>query len=183
MNAIQASRRDLDTTWHSPPSVKGAAILLVEWRTTRRRSTLYIVGSYYAPMTDTQARAALVREKLRVDHDVLFAEIVERASGVLRLSDGGDLHPNPDALARMGVRQKVELFLLARYLAQAGSLLDSASATDEEVARFFGSKVQEIQKRAHDLRKDGLIELVDKGTYKLTEGRISEVLRELGVGS
>ena len=132
-------------------------------------------------MTDPEARATLVREKLLIDRNASFAETVEKARNLLRLDDRGNLHPTPDALHRMGARQKVELYLLGRHLGHAGKLADSDVATDEQVARFFGMKVLEVQKRIHDLRKDGLIELVEKGTYRLTEGRITEVLRDLGV--
>lgn len=131
-------------------------------------------------MADSEMRATLVREKLVVDSDATFAETVDKARNLLRLDDRGGLHPNPELLRRMGSRQKVELYILGRYLGHAGKLTDSDSATDEQIARFFGMKVLDVQKRIHDLKHDGRIELVEKGTYRLTEGRVGEVLRDLG---
>lgn len=124
-------------------------------------------------------RVDLVREKLVVNKDHLFAETVEKSQKFLRLDEGGGIHLDGKTAA-MGTKQKVELFLLGRYLAKEGGLLESDAGEDEEIARYFGLKVQEVQKRAHDLKAAGKIESIGAGTYRLTEGRIGEVLDDLG---
>lgn len=131
-------------------------------------------------VAESESRAALVREKLLVDRNAAFAEVVEQSRPLLRLDESGGIHPNREALSRMGGRQKLELFLLGRYLGKAGSLVETDSASDAEMAEFLGMKVQEVQKRAHDLKSMGRIAAVEPGVYRLTEGRVSEVLRDLG---
>lgn len=115
-----------------------------------------------------------------MDRAAAFADIVDRSSKVLHVDDSGGLHPDPAALTGMGARQKLEMFLLGRYLSHAGGLAETDRASDEEIGRFFGMKVHEVQKRAHDLKNLGRIESVEPGVYRVTEGRLSELLRDLG---
>jgi hypothetical protein len=115
---------------------------------------------------------------LVVKKDHLFAETVEKSQRLLRLDESGGMHIDP-GVAGMGAKQKLELFLLGRYLAKEGGLTPSDTATDQEIARFFGLKLPEVQKRAHDLKNAGKI-TIEAGAYRLTDGRIGEVLRDLG---
>lgn len=124
-------------------------------------------------------RADLVREKLIITKDQLFAEIVAKAKDLFRLDEAGGLHINR-GVDDKGTKFKVELFLLARYLSKEGGLVQSAGASADEIARFFGLTPQEVQKRAHDLKQVGKIEADGAGVYHLTEGRIREVLEDLG---
>lgn len=130
-------------------------------------------------MPDGPDRATIVRQKLLVDRHEAFQGVVSRAEKVLRLDDTGGIHPSMD-LAKLGARQKVCLFLLGRYLASVAGLADHDTATDHEISKFFGMKVLEVQKRAHDLKAIGRIEQVSSGVYRLTETRASEILSDLG---
>jgi hypothetical protein len=130
-------------------------------------------------MDESQDRVALVREKLLVDKDAAFRETVDRASRVIKLDEKGQIHPQVDP-SRFGAKQKIELLLLGRYLAHAGGLLVKPTVSDVEITEHFGLKIAEVQKRISDLKKSGKIIQTDGREYRLTDGRIGEVLMDLG---
>jgi biotin operon repressor len=125
-------------------------------------------------------RRELVRKVLLVDEEEAFRQAVERAAKVLKLDQAGRIHPQMD-LTNLGVKQKAELLLLGRYLAHAGGIADQNAVEAEEIAKHFGVKLIEVQKRLHDLKKAGKVISTDEGGYQLTEGRLPEVLSDLGV--
>lgn len=131
-------------------------------------------------MQEPDARAKLVRDQLLIDQDAIFEDTVDKARNILRLDENGRPHPQTD-LSKYGAKQKIEWFLVGRYLGSAAKLVASDTAGDQEMAKFFGLPIQEVQKRVHDLKAAGKLEAVEPGTYRLTEARLSEVLRDLGV--
>jgi len=130
-------------------------------------------------MSESEKRAALVKEKLLVDKAGVFLDVVERASRVLKLDEKGQIHPQVDP-SRLGAKQKIELLLLGRYLAHAGGLADKPTLTGEDITAHFGLKTAEFQKRIHDLKQSGKVIQDKDREYRLTEGRIGEVLTDLG---
>jgi hypothetical protein len=130
-------------------------------------------------MPESEERAALVQQKLLVDKAGVFREVVERASHVLKLDEKGQVHPQVD-LSGFGAKQKIELLLLGRYLAHAGGLVEKPTLTAEEITAHFGLKTAEFQKRIHDLKQSGKVLQNEGREYRLTEGRIGEVLTDLG---
>jgi hypothetical protein len=111
----------------------------------------------------------------------VFTEVVERASQVLMLDEKGQVHPRVDP-SRFGAKQKIELLLLGRYLAHAGGLVDKPTLNGEEITAHFGLKTGEFQKRIHDLKQSGKVLQGEGREYRIAEGRIAEVLTDLGVG-
>ena len=131
------------------------------------------------PEPERTDRASLVRDRLVLSQDAIFAETVTKAERVLRLDEEGGIHPVVE-ISSLGNKQKIELVLLGKYLGKAGKLHDKDTVSDDEIARFLGLTVREVQKRVHDLRASGRIESVGEGSYRVTEGRLKELLRDLG---
>lgn len=129
--------------------------------------------------TPARDRAEMVREKLVIDDDMAFEAELAKSVQVLKLDSKGGIHPVAP-LSSFANRQKIELVLLGRRMAHAGGLLASDAATDSEVAKFLGLSVREVQKRAHDLRVLGRIEALGDGSYRIVDGRVQEVLADLG---
>lgn len=124
-------------------------------------------------------RAAVVRQHLVRSRDELFEEAVQKASKLLTLDDQGAIHPLID-VSELGNKEKVELFLLARFLANEGGLLQSSFATSAEVSTFFGIDATEVQRRAHDLKNEGKVEVGGRGKYRASPGRTRDILKDLG---
>lgn len=127
-----------------------------------------------------KSRSVLVRETLLLDDSSAFAEELAKAGQVLRLDSKGGVHPTID-LSKYSNRQKIELVLLGKRMACIGEILKEDTAEDSEIAKYLGIPLREVQKRAHDLRAMGRIEATSAGLYRLVEGRVLEILRDLGV--
>ena|SRR6266508_4454722 len=130
-------------------------------------------------MTDEDEQAKRVREKLLVNDEVLFEELLGKASKLFRLDEQGNPHPLL-VLEKLSGKKRAEFFLLARHLAKVGKLRDKDTASDKEMSAFLGITAEEAQKRASDLKGEGKVEVPERGAYRLVPGRISDVLRDLG---
>lgn len=133
-----------------------------------------------APDAMGRSPAELVRERLVVQDDVDFEDQLAKSETLFKLDSKGNVHPAMDT-SKLANRQKIELILLGKRMARIGELVSDDTAKDSEMARFLGVSLREIQKRAHDLRVSGRIESVSPGSYRLVDGRVGEVLRDLGV--
>ncbi len=131
-------------------------------------------------MVDEDEQAKVVREKLLVTNDTLFRDIVGKAAKLFQLNEQGDPHPLVD-LSKMSSKKRVEFFLVARHLANLGKLKDKNTASDTEMAGFLGISAEEAQKRASDLKGEGKVEVPERREYRLVQGRVNDVMRDLGV--
>lgn len=123
-------------------------------------------------------RSKLVRERLVVQRDEIFRQTVEQASKILKLDEHGGIHPVVD-ISRLTNKQRVELFLLGRLLAYEGKLLEQPGSSGDEIARFFGMDQVEVGRRISDLKNEGKVEVLNRGEYRLIEGRLPEVLSDV----
>lgn len=130
--------------------------------------------------TPGKDRATRVRERLLIDDDAVFEDELAKSSRILRLDSKGGVHAVGD-LSKLANRQKIELVLLGRRMARIGGFLGDDITKDQDISKFLGIPVREVQKRAHDLRVMGRIEALGEGSYRLAEGRVPEVLRDLEV--
>ncbi len=131
-------------------------------------------------MSDLDEQAKLVREKLLVTDDVLFQELVGEAAKLFRLDEKGNPHPLVD-ITKLSSKKRVEFYLISQHLAGLGKLKGTTTATDKEMSAFLGIPPEEVQRRASDLKGEGKVEVPERGEYKLVPGRITDVLRDLGV--
>jgi hypothetical protein len=123
-------------------------------------------------------RKQLVRERLLISRDQVFQETLAKASKLFQLDETGVLHPRID-LAKKSNRTKIELFILARYLAHEGGIAKERFSSVTEIATFFGIDPKEVGTRASELKVEGKIKSESRGCYSLAEGRVSEVLADL----
>jgi len=114
-----------------------------------------------------------------VRSEAAFEELLGKAENLLRLDEDGNPRPQVE-LARCSNKRKVDYFLLARHLAKIGKLRESDLASDKEIAGFFGFQATEAQRRAFDLKREGKVEAVGRGEYRLVPGRVHDVLKDLG---
>lgn len=130
-------------------------------------------------MSDGDEKARLVREKLLVTGDVLFQKLLGEAGRLFQLDEAGDPHPLVE-LPKLSSKKRVEFFLVARHLANIGRLNQKNTASYKEMAAFLGISAEEAQRRASDLKREGKVEVPERGEYKLVPGRVADVLRDLG---
>jgi hypothetical protein len=131
-------------------------------------------------MTGDDERAEKVRKQLMVTEDQVFQEMLTKAEKLLRLDEKGRIHPRVK-VSELGNKQKVELYLVGRYLGKAGRLTSDDTAKANEIAQYFGVDVVEVQRRTSDLKGEGKIESPARGSYRLVLGRIAEIFKDLGV--
>ena len=130
-------------------------------------------------MKDDEEQAKIVRDRLVVNDEAFFGELVGEASKLFRLDENGDPHPKVE-LTKISAKKRVEFYLVARHLANIGKLKEKTTASDKEMAAFLGITAEEAQRRASDLKREGKVEVPERGEYKLVAGRIGDVLRDLG---
>ncbi|HYT16864.1 MAG TPA: hypothetical protein VEO18_01290 [Thermoplasmata archaeon] len=122
--------------------------------------------------------AKMVRDRLVVPKEQVFADVVGKAEKWFQLDERG----NPRLLveiSRFTDRPRVELFLLSRHLAGIGELRENDVATPEEISGFCGLKVKTVHNRLGELKTEGKVESPSRGQYRLVSGRMRDILRDL----
>jgi len=130
------------------------------------------------PDMTEEDRANLVKEALLVSDDDVFKEALEKAKGIMRLDDKGRLFPKV-TLKDLSNKQKVELYIVSRYLAKLGGLIPDDAVSAREIGAFTGLDKEEVSRRGSDLRGEGKVDSPKPGSYKFVPGRVLEALSEI----
>jgi hypothetical protein len=122
--------------------------------------------------------AKLIRSELVVNSDQVLKEAVGRAKRILVLDETGGVHFR-FGKAMAGHRTLILVYLLGQKLAQWGRLSDVDTVDAQRLSKFAGASTAVVRARTSDLKSEGLIEAGSRGSWKLSEARISDVLSEL----
>ena len=122
-----------------------------------------------------------ILEPLLIDELDTLRELVKRAEKLLRINKHtGDL---VILIPRETLSQKdlIALHIAARYFAFKLGLTSTDSITIEELKKKTGINSDKlIAARVSDLRKEGVVEFVKKGVYRISLPNLVKYLDQLG---
>lgn len=121
-----------------------------------------------------------ILERLLIDELKALEEIVQRAEKVLRINK----HTGEAVILlpreKLSKKDLIALQVIARYFAFKLGLVTTDNITISEIMERTGIQdAKVISARLSDLRKDGILEQVEHGKYRVSVPNLSRYLDEL----
>lgn len=123
-----------------------------------------------------------VLKKMLIDEDAVFERLVDRASNLFKIDKSGDiifLISKP----RLTHRQAIALVSLGRYFAAELGILDTDIVTSDDLLGYLDTDKKTITARLADLKKEGVVQSVERGTFRVSILGINKILDELETDS
>ena len=119
-----------------------------------------------------------VLKRILIDEDAVFERLVDRASNLFKIDKSGDiifLIPK----ARLTHRQTIALVSLGRYFAAELGILEMDTVTSDDLSAYMDTDKRTITARLADLKKEGVVQSVERGTFRVSILGINKILDEL----
>lgn len=119
-----------------------------------------------------------VLKKILIDEDALFERLVERASKFFKIDKSGNmvfLIPTP----QMTQRQTIALISLGHYFATELGILETDTVTAESFLPYVDTDRKAVSARLADLRKEAVVQNVERGAFRVSVLGIGKILDEL----
>ena len=123
-----------------------------------------------------------ILKKMLIDEEAVFERLVDRASNLFKIDKSGDiifLIPK----SRLTHRQSIALVLLGRYFAAELGILETDTMTSGDLSPYIDTDKKSITARLADLKKESVIQSVERGTFRVSILGISKILDELETDS
>ncbi len=119
-----------------------------------------------------------IYEELLIDKTKRAKALVEKAKGILGIDkDTGE----PLILvsrSKLTDRLLISLYLCGKYFASELGLVESPSATLEELSKKLGISKAVISARITELKREGKIRMINRGEYAVIFSMIGSILDE-----
>lgn len=129
-------------------------------------------------MTDETINADLIREKLVVSQEDIFSNLLDRIQHYIILDSIGDVHFRIDK-RQLNQRTAIALYLVGKFFAHKADLVENPEASLEKLAAFINTDEKTVSSRLSELRKDGKVQQVSRGHYRVNYIQIENILDEL----
>lgn len=119
-----------------------------------------------------------ILRKMLIDEDAMFERLVERAGELFKIDKSGNivfLIPT----SRLTHRQTIALVSLGRYFAAELGILEADTVTSDTFLPYVDTDKKTISARLADLKKEGVVQSVERGTFRVSILGIGKVLDEL----
>jgi len=119
-----------------------------------------------------------VLQKMLIDEDAMFERLVERASKLFKIDKSGNvvfLIPT----SQLTQRQTIALVALGRYFAAELGVLESDTVTASALLPYVDTDKKGISARLADLKKEGIVQNVERGAFRISILGIGKILDEL----
>ena len=119
-----------------------------------------------------------VLKKMLIDEDAVFERLVDRASNLFKIDKSGNiifLIPK----SRLTHRQSIALVLLGRYFAAELDILETDTMTSSDLSPYVNTDKKSITARLADLKKEGVVQSIERGTFRVSILGINKILDEL----
>ena len=119
-----------------------------------------------------------VLKKMLIDEDAMFERLVERASRFFKIDKSGNvvfLIPT----SRLIQRQTIALVSLGHYFATELGIMETDIVTAESLLPYVDTDKKAISARLADLKKEGVIQSVERGAFRVSILGIGKILDEL----
>ena len=119
-----------------------------------------------------------ILKKLLIDEEAMFERLVERAAKLFKIDRSGNivfLTPT----SQLTHRQTIALVSLGRYFAVELGILEVDTATADNFLPYVDTDKKAISARLADLRKEGVVQSVERGKFHVSILGIGKILDEL----
>jgi len=120
-------------------------------------------------------------QRLVLDEDAVFEDLVGRSENMIRIDKLGNVVFLVPANKRT-LRQTIALVLLGRHFAAELGIVDSDTMTAEEMTPCVGADTKSITARLAELKKDSVVQAVDRGVFHISILGAAKVLAEIEQG-
>jgi hypothetical protein len=123
-----------------------------------------------------------VLKKMLIDEDAVFERLVDRASNLFKIDKSGDiifLIPK----SQLTHRQTIALVSLGRYFAAELGIFETDTVTSDGLSAYMNTDKRTITARLADLKKEGVVQSVERGTFRVSILGINKILDELETDS
>ena len=123
-----------------------------------------------------------VLKKMLIDEDAVFERLVDRASNLFKIDKSGDiifLIPK----SQLTHRQTIALVSLGRYFAAELGIFETDTVTSDDLSAYMNTDKRTITARLADLKKEGVVQSVERGTFRVSILGINKILDELETDS
>lgn len=119
----------------------------------------------------------LIRRKLVVDESQIQERLLEQVAEHLSIDSGGNVHLHDPG--RYIHRDALALHLLGRRYAKDAGLAPTDAMEVSALAAAVGIDAKVAAARLGDLRAEGKVESVERGTYRIVMARAAQVLADV----
>jgi hypothetical protein len=123
-----------------------------------------------------------ILRKLLIDEEALFERLVERAGKLFKIDKSGNIVFLIPA-SQLTHRQTIALVSLGRYFAAELGILEADTASADSFLPYVDTDKKTISARLADLRKEGVVQSIERGKFRVSILGISKILDELEAGS
>jgi CRP-like cAMP-binding protein len=120
--------------------------------------------------------------KMLIDEDAMFERLVERASKLFKIDKTGNVIFLTPA-SQLTQRQAIALVTLGRYFAAELGVVESDTVTADALLPYVDTDKKGISARLADLKKEGVVQNVERGAFRISILGISKILDELEADS
>ena len=126
-------------------------------------------------MTDIKRK---IREAMVVRREEVNERLLEKIKGYVSFSEGGETHFEKD-LAPLNQRERFLFYLIAKWFSHQGELISSDAASYDELVDFFQVSRGTVQGRLSELSRQGIVEKVSSGSYRIKYVKIENILNSI----
>lgn len=119
-----------------------------------------------------------ILRKMLIDEDAMFERLVERASELFKIDKSGNVVFLVPA-SQLTQRQTIALVAAGRYFAAELGVLESDTVTADTLLPYVDTDKKAISARLADLKKEGVVQNVERGAFRVSILGIGKILDEL----
>ena len=123
-------------------------------------------------------KADKIKERLVVDNDKIFEELLEGVEDILYLTEDGDAHLRVDK-EELSKSEEILIYLVGSWFSSEANLRDSSEMSSSELARKTGLEKKVVSARISELKQSSKVSSPSTGKYRVKEGRLREILSDL----
>lgn len=125
----------------------------------------------------TETQANKIKAKLLINEDDLFDSIIDMSAELVKLDSSGRVHIITEA--KLKDQYSVTLYMIGKCLAKHAELVTDEAIDADEISSALGIKKPVVQARLSDLKKEGVLEVIEKGRYRIVMPRMHSTLKEI----
>ena len=119
-----------------------------------------------------------IAKRILIDEDALFERLVEKAGGIFRLDNKGNIVwiiPRD----KLTDKEKISCVLLARHLASEIGIVDSQAVANSTVAEILNMSSESVGARMAELRDLGIAHSESRGHHRVILHGVDKMIEEL----
>lgn len=124
-----------------------------------------------------ETKAEKIRAKLLINEDDLFDSIIELSAEFIKIDKAGRVYITTEI--KLKDQYSIVLYLIGKSLANHAELLADDVVDADEISQLLGIKKPVVQARLSDLKKEGNVDAIETGKFKIVVPRIHSILKEI----